>query len=130
MPDVLSPMCKIQTVFTRPDGRSFPNVQSVIPILTPNPAILLQHDDKTGSTGVDKAADLVVLDKNSLEELSVEEIHTARVILTCFKEKQSMIQIESREKPGRGIPRKCSLSHSLFLKLFVPLRMIEMPFRT
>jgi imidazolonepropionase-like amidohydrolase len=78
-------MCKIQTVFTRPDGRSFPNVQSVIPILTPNPAILLQHDDKTGSTGVDKAADLVVLDKNSLEELSVEEIHTARVILTMFQ---------------------------------------------
>jgi predicted amidohydrolase YtcJ len=85
MPDVLSPICKIQTVFTRPDGRSFPNVQSVIPILTPNPAILLQHDDKTGSTGVDKAADLVVLDKNSLEELSVEEIHTARVILTMFQ---------------------------------------------
>ena len=82
--DVLSPIRKIQTVLTRPDGRSFPNVESVIPLLTINPAVLLQHDDKTGSIEVGKSADLVVLDKN-IFELQVDEIHTAQVILTMFQ---------------------------------------------
>lgn len=67
--DVFSPIAKIQTVLTRPDGRSFPSVESVIPLMTLNPAILLQHDDKAGSLEVGKAADLVVLDKDILSYL-------------------------------------------------------------
>lgn len=84
--DVLSPIRKMQTVLTRNDGRSFPSVESVIPLLTLNPAILLQHDDKTGSIEVGKAADLVVLDKN-IFQLPVEEIHTAQVVLTMLQGK-------------------------------------------
>jgi len=82
--DVLSPITKIQTVLTRADGRSFPDVESVIPLITLNPAILLQHDDKTGSIAVGKAADIVVLDKN-IFELPVEEIHTAQVMVTMLQ---------------------------------------------
>jgi predicted amidohydrolase YtcJ len=82
--DVLSPIRKIQTVLTRPDGRSFSNLESVISLLTLNPAILLQHADKTGSLEVDKAADLVLLDKN-IFELPVSEIHRANVMLTVLQ---------------------------------------------
>ena len=82
--DVLSPIRKIQTVLTRPDGRSFPSIESVIPLLTINPAVLLQHDDKTGSIEDGKYADLVVLDKN-IFELQVDEIHTAQVMITMLQ---------------------------------------------
>ena len=52
--------------------------------MTINPARLLQHENKTGSIEVGKAADLVVLDKN-IFEIPVEEIHTVQVLMTMFQ---------------------------------------------
>jgi predicted amidohydrolase YtcJ len=84
--DDLSPLEKIQTVLTRPDNRSFPDLETVIPLLTLNPAILLQHDDKTGSIEVGKFADLAVIDKN-IFSLSFDQISTAEVSRTYLQGK-------------------------------------------
>ena len=83
----LSPLVKMQTVLTRSDGRSFPDLEAVIPLMTLNPAKLLKHDDKTGSIEVGKFADFVVIDKD-IFSLSVEEISTARVTRTYLQGKR------------------------------------------
>ncbi|CAB9521161.1 amidohydrolase (Partial), partial [Seminavis robusta] len=82
--DTLSPLEKIQTVLTRPDGRSFPDVATVIPMLTINPAYLLQHDDTTGSIEVGKFADLAVIDQD-IFNMPVDEISTANVTRTYLQ---------------------------------------------
>lgn len=80
----LSPIMKIQTVLTRPDGRSFQNLETIIPLMTINPATLLQQDDKTGPAEVGKAADLVVLDKD-IFEAPVEDTRTTQVLVTMLQ---------------------------------------------
>jgi len=63
--DDLSPLVKIQTVLTRPDGRNFPDVETVIPMVTKNVATLLNTN--TGVLAAGKLADLVVIDRNIFE---------------------------------------------------------------
>jgi predicted amidohydrolase YtcJ len=82
--DILSPLEKIQTVLTRSDNRSFPDLETVIPMLTLNPAILLQHDGKTGSIKLGKCADLVVIDLD-IFSLPFDQIATAEVSRTYLQ---------------------------------------------
>ena len=84
--DVLSPLVKIQTVLSRPDGRSFQNVEEVIPMLTINGAKLLRQDNRTGSLEPGKYADFVVIDKN-IFLLPINEIGSAKVMLTILEGK-------------------------------------------
>jgi predicted amidohydrolase YtcJ len=82
--DILSPLVKIKTVLTRPDGRSFPDVATVIPLMTRNPAKLLKTS--TGSIEVGKLADIVALDKD-IFNIPVESIDEANVVFTMMNEK-------------------------------------------
>ena len=82
--DVLSPLVKLETVLTRTDGQAFDSLDQVIPMLTINPAIALQHADKTGSIQVGKFADLVVLDKD-IFQLPTSEISSAKVSRTYLQ---------------------------------------------
>jgi len=84
--DELSPLLKMQTVLSRPTGRSFASLEEVIPMLTLNPAKLLQHDDKTGSITIGKYADLAVIDKD-IFNLPVNEIATAEITRTYLQGK-------------------------------------------
>lgn len=79
--DALSPLVKIKTVLTRPTGRPFADVATVIPFLTKNPATLLGTN--TGSIEVGKAADIIALDKN-IFEIAPDTIDQAKVVLTIF----------------------------------------------
>ena len=82
--DTLSPLKKMETVLNRPSGMSFADLATVIPMLTLNPAKLLQHDDKTGSIEVGKFADLVVIDKD-IFSLPTDQISTAEVTRTYLQ---------------------------------------------
>lgn len=82
--DELSPLIKIQTVMTRPDERTFDNVETVIPMLTRNPATLLQTS--TGTLEVGKLADIVVLDQN-IFEIETDSIGATQVLVTIFNGK-------------------------------------------
>ena len=82
--DTLSPLVKMQTVLTRPYGRSFPDLETVIPMLTLNPAYLLGHADRTGSITVGKYADLVVIDQD-IFGLPAENISMAEVTRTYLQ---------------------------------------------
>jgi len=79
--DPLSPTLKIYTVLA---NSIFSSVEEVIPLMTLNPAKLLQQDDKTGSIEVGKYADLVVLGKN-IFEIPLEEIADTCVEMTIFQ---------------------------------------------
>lgn len=79
--DTLSPLVKIKTVLTRPSGTSFPDVATVIPLLTKNPAELLGTN--TGTLDVGKMADLIALDRN-IFDMPVDTIDQAQVIFTML----------------------------------------------
>jgi predicted amidohydrolase YtcJ len=82
--DELSPLLKIQTILTRPDGRNFDSVETVIPMLTRNAAVLLQTN--TGTLEAGKLADLVVLDQN-IFEIETDSIADTHVLVTIFNGK-------------------------------------------
>jgi predicted amidohydrolase YtcJ len=85
--DELSPLSKLKTVLTRPgDGKAIPNLAAALRMYTLNPAILLNHDDKTGTIEVGKLADLAVVDKN-LFELPVEQLDSAKIVATFLEGK-------------------------------------------
>ena len=96
--DTLSPLVKIQTVLSRPDGRSFQKIEDVIPLLTINGAKLLRHDNRTGSLEPGKYADFVVIDKN-IFQLPINEIGSAKVTLTIL-EGQMVYNGTSTESSG------------------------------
>jgi predicted amidohydrolase YtcJ len=79
--DTLSPILKMWTVLNRPDSRSFPDLETVIPMLTLNPSKLLHTN--TGSIEVGKQADLVALDMN-IFQMNKAEINRASVVFTMF----------------------------------------------
>lgn len=81
---ILPPLMKIKTVLTRPDGRSFPDVAAVIPLMTRNPAKLLKTN--TGSLEIGKLADLVALDMD-IFNIPVAMIDDASVVLTMLNGK-------------------------------------------
>jgi predicted amidohydrolase YtcJ len=60
--DEISPVVKIETILSRPDGRSFPDVETVIPLMTTSPAKLLHNN--AGKIEEGKAADIVALDQD------------------------------------------------------------------
>ena len=80
--DDLSPFVKIQSVRNRA-VEAMPDLDTVIRLMTIEPARLLQHDDKTGALEVGKAADFIVLDRN-LFETPVEKLHKTRVLATVL----------------------------------------------
>jgi predicted amidohydrolase YtcJ len=82
--DLLSPLIKIQIVLTRPDCRNFDSVEAVIPMLTRNPAPLLQTNSGTLEAG--KLADIVVLDQN-IFEIETDSIAGTQVLATIFNGK-------------------------------------------
>ena len=63
--DELNPLVKIAAVIGR-IRNGLPDVVTAIETMTINPAILLQHEDRTGSIEVGKYADLVFLSENIL----------------------------------------------------------------
>ena len=79
--DTLSPMIKIWTVLNRPNGHSFPNLETVLPMLTLNPSKLLKTN--TGSIEVGKIADLIALDMN-IFQMDTANINQAKVVFTMF----------------------------------------------
>jgi len=82
--DELSPFVKMQSVLTRPDGRSFDNLETILPMMTINAAKLLKQDNITGSLEVGKYADLVVISKN-IFQIPVNEISTAQASWTMLQ---------------------------------------------
>ena len=85
--DSLSPLVKLETALTKPvSGKPFPDLETVIPMLTINSAILLQQEDRTGSIEVGKFADLVVLDTN-IFDIPVNEISKTKVVTTILQGK-------------------------------------------
>lgn len=82
--DVLSPLVKMKTVLNRPGGRSLPNLETVIEMMTLNPAKLLNHDDKTGSIKVGKYADLAILDRD-IFQMPTSQIDSAKVLATLLQ---------------------------------------------
>jgi predicted amidohydrolase YtcJ len=82
--DTLSPLVKLQTVLTRPNGKNMDRLETVLPMLTRNVATLLNTN--TGSLEQGKLADLVVLDQN-IFELPVDSIADAKVLATVFNGK-------------------------------------------
>ena len=85
--DSLSPLVKLETALTKPvSGQPFPDLETVIPMLTINSAILLQHEDRTGSIEVGKFADLVVLDTN-IFDIPVNKISKTKVVTTILQGK-------------------------------------------
>lgn len=85
--DELSPLSKLKTVLTRPgDGKAIPDLATALRMYTFNPAILLNHADKTGTIEVGKLADLVVVDKN-LFDLQPEQLDSAKIVATFLEGK-------------------------------------------
>jgi len=90
--DELSPLKKISTALqmVRPSGNTF-DLDSVIRMMTINPAILLQHNDRTGSIEVGKYADFVVLDTNIFSSevdifgIDPAKIAKTKVLATCLQ---------------------------------------------
>jgi predicted amidohydrolase YtcJ len=105
--DVLSPLVKMQSVLTRSDGRSFSDLETVMPMMNLNAAKLLQQEEITGSLEVGKYADLVVLDKN-IFGLPVEEISTALVSLTMLQG-EVVFDASIDERPTPHSPSHASL---------------------
>ena len=83
--DTLEPLKKLQAVLTREYGTSIPDLATAIQMMTLNPAILLQHDDKTGSITVGKYADLIILDKNIFD--IAPYVEDAQVVATILQGK-------------------------------------------
>lgn len=81
--DELSPLVKLRTVLTRLD-RPIPDLATALRMMTLNPAILLRHDDRTGSISIGKYADLVVLDRN-IFDLPVDMIDRAQIVATLLQ---------------------------------------------
>jgi hypothetical protein len=79
--DDLPPLGKIQTVLTRSKGRGLADVATVLPLLTRNPATLL--DSNAGVLKTGKAADVIILSQNILE-LPVDRIGVTKVLVTIF----------------------------------------------
>ena len=107
--DVLSPLLKIQTVLSRPDGRSFQNVEEVIPMITINGAKLLRQENRTGSLEPGKYADFVVIDKN-IFQISKSQIGSAKIMLTILQGK--LVYNGTSSAPTTG--SSCSFN-SLFI---------------
>lgn len=82
--DVLSPLTKMKTVLTRSDGRSLPDLETAIEMMTLSPAKLLQHADLTGSISIGKYADLVIIDRD-IFEVPVDQIDRASIEATLLQ---------------------------------------------
>ena len=79
--DSLSPIIKLWTVLNRSNNHSFPDLETVIPMLTLNPSKLLKTN--TGSIEVGKIADLIALDRN-IFQMDKTNINQAKVVFTMF----------------------------------------------
>lgn len=81
--DELNPMIKIAAAVGR-ETNGFPDVETAIEAMTINPAVLLQHAEKTGSIEVGKYADLVILSEDILQ-LPVAEISDVEIEATLLQ---------------------------------------------
>ncbi|GFH47170.1 amidohydrolase [Chaetoceros tenuissimus] len=102
--DVLSPLVKMKTVLNRPGGRSLPNLETVIEMMTLNPAKLLNHADKTGSIEVGKYADLAILDRD-IFQIPTSQIDGAKVVATLLQGEviYDLNNVFVNASAGRGI---------------------------
>ena len=110
--DSLSPLKKIQIALTKQvSGKPFPDLETVLPMLTINGATLLQQDDITGSIEVGKYADLVVLDKN-IFDIPTSQISSAKVVTTMLQGEV----IHGEGVPGSSAPQAlCLVQFSLLV---------------
>ena len=110
--DSLSPLKKIQIALTKQvSGKPFPDLETVLPMLTINGATLLQQDDITGSIEVGKYADLVVLDKN-IFDIPASQISSAKVVTTMLQGEV----IHGEGVPGSSAPQAlCLVQFSLLV---------------
>ena len=110
--DSLSPLKKIQIALTKQvSGKPFPDLETVLPMLTINGATLLQQDDITGSIEVGKYADLVVLDKN-IFDIPKSQISSAKVVTTMLQGEV----IHGEGVPGSSAPQAlCLVQFSLLV---------------
>ena len=83
--DELSPLVKIQAALERPKEGA-PDVRTAVRWMTANPAKLLNQDDHTGTLGVGKYADLVVLDRD-IFDIPVKQIGETEVKATLLQGK-------------------------------------------
>jgi predicted amidohydrolase YtcJ len=80
----VNPILKIDLAINRPNATSLYDLETIIPMMTINPARLLRQENKTGSIEVGKLADLVILDENFFQMDKVD-IHTVQVHATLLQ---------------------------------------------